>query len=192
MEIGLIIALSVAASATATGVGMYMSYEANRQQTEAQQAQLNYQAAQAKQQAQAKEAETLYNAAQLRRKQKLWAGQKMAQIGASGVGMTGSPLLEVAEDATQMKMDELNLLRTGQMERDYMETQSQFYKMTSKATGSVGRSVGNSILMSGASNMAGTIASGMMDYSKYNALYGTTKAVPKVKKIETGFDYGNA
>lgn len=118
-----------------------------------QQQMANMQAKAYEQQAQADAQASAYEAQQERRRQNLLAANARAQVGASGVALSGSPTEVLTANARQGALD-IEAIRYGsQLRQNSLKTQADISRFSGKQAKTAGFINAGSNLVSGLSNL---------------------------------------
>ena len=136
-----------------------------------------YQAKAYEQQAQADAQQAAFDQGQERHKQDLLQAQARAQAGASGVGISGSPIEVLAANARQGQMDLKTIQYGSQLRQNNLNSQAAISRFSGK------QAVTASIFKAGSSLVSGL--SGLYDPSKA-VTFGKGAFPPAPRSLSTG------
>lgn len=114
-------------------VAAVVSAVASAEQAHSEKQIAKFNARQAERDAAAAEAEAKQEATRIRREGRSLAGRQIAQAASSGLGLSGSVLDILADDATNVELQALDVEREGQIAGIQGREQADIYKYTGQA-----------------------------------------------------------
>lgn len=134
-------------------LGIGLSVGGALMQGQQQQQMANMQAKAYEQQAQADAQASAFEQAQERKKQDLLQAQARAQVGASGVAVTGSPTEVLAANAAQNQLDLKAIQYGSQLRQNSLQTQADISRFSGKQAKTASIFKAGSNLVSGISGL---------------------------------------